>query len=357
MKTFNVTGPSRPDQHYMLPAEPRLPDVRRPVERGQCFVLHAPRQSGKTTTLAALAAALTSEGQYAAMRFSCESVETAAEDVRRAEQIMLEVIRDAAQGALPPDCRPPDPWPGSVPGTLLVNWLTEWATGCPRPLVLFFDEIDALRGPSLHSILAQLRDGATARRSSRCFPHSIALCGLRDVRDHKTANLAPGRLETSVPFNIVAEAVRLADFTFTDVTELYAQHTEATGRQFTPQAVRRAFEASQGQPWLVNALAGEVICEKGVPVSEPVTEKHIDEAAGRLVAARPGHLNDLVERLHEPQVKRIIEPLVAGTDSTPWSGSGYDDVSYARDLGLLAQGPPLKIANPIYHEVLRRALA
>jgi len=43
----------------MLPAEERLPDARRIVERGQYFVLHAPRQTGKTISLAALARQLT----------------------------------------------------------------------------------------------------------------------------------------------------------------------------------------------------------------------------------------------------------------------------------------------------------
>ncbi|MFD0851124.1 ATP-binding protein [Actinomadura adrarensis] len=146
MKFFNTTGPCHSELHYMLPSEPRLPNVRGLVERGQYFVLHAPRQTGKTTTLNELATALTTEGRYAAIRFSCETGETAGDDAPWAEENVLDAIRDAAQDALPPDCQPPDSWPDSKPGRTLRAGLKEWADRCPRPLVLFFDEIDALRG-------------------------------------------------------------------------------------------------------------------------------------------------------------------------------------------------------------------
>jgi hypothetical protein len=358
VKFFNTAGPCRPNLHYMLPTEPRLPNVRRLVDRGQYFVLHAPRQTGKTTTLDELATTLTAEGRYAAMRFSCETGETAGDDVRWAERLVLDAIRTTAQDALPPDCQPSDPWPDAEPGRMLHTGLRAWAARCPRPLVLFFDEIDALRGPSLISVLRQLRDGATAR-SSTPFPHSVALCGLRDVRDYKAASGGnPDRLGTSSPFNIKAESFRLTDFTFAQVAELYAQHTDATGQQFTPQAVQRAFETSQGQPWLVNALAAEAMDKMDIPVSEPITDEHMDQAVERLIVTRATHLDSLVARLHEPRVKRIMEPLIAGTGLGHNADSGYDDdVSYLRDLGLLSQRPPLQVANPIYQEVILRVLA
>ena len=48
---FNVAGPCRPDIHYMLPATARLPDVMRLIAQQSYFVLHAPRQTGKTTAM------------------------------------------------------------------------------------------------------------------------------------------------------------------------------------------------------------------------------------------------------------------------------------------------------------------
>ena len=48
-KCFNIAGPCFPDEHYMLPALERLPGIMRIVEQRSYFVLHAARQSGKTT--------------------------------------------------------------------------------------------------------------------------------------------------------------------------------------------------------------------------------------------------------------------------------------------------------------------
>ena len=80
MRFFNTAGPCVPARHYMLAPEPRLPVARPLVERGMYFVVHAPRQTGKTTILRALAHQLTAEGTFAALHFSCETGEPAGDD-------------------------------------------------------------------------------------------------------------------------------------------------------------------------------------------------------------------------------------------------------------------------------------
>jgi hypothetical protein len=75
MRTFDTTGPCERERNYLVPPEPRLPDAWKFVSQGQYFVVHAPRQTGKTTCLLALSRALTAEGQYAALTFSCETGE------------------------------------------------------------------------------------------------------------------------------------------------------------------------------------------------------------------------------------------------------------------------------------------
>jgi len=51
------------------------------------------------------------------------------------------------------------------------------------------------------------------------------------------------------------------NFTAEEVTTLYQQHTTETGQPFTPEADALAFDLTQGQPWLVNALAAVVTDE------------------------------------------------------------------------------------------------
>jgi DNA polymerase III delta prime subunit len=351
---FNTTGPCIDWMHYLIPPLRRLPEAPGLIAQFGYFVVHAPRQTGKTTTLRALARHLTAAGEHAALHFSCEGGQTVGEDYETAEQLVLSEIRSEASLSLDPELRPP-PFPDAPPGARLGVALSAWARTCPRPLVLFFDEIDALQGASLIAVLRQLRAGFTRRPHD--FPASVILCGLRDVRDYKAASGGdPARLGTSSPFNIKIASLRLGDFTPDEVRELYAQHSAETGQAFTEEALLRAIEVSGGQPWLVNAVAKEIVEEMAVPPDQAITAAHVDQARERLILARATHLDSLVARLHEPRVKRFIEPILAGTVSAK-DESFDDDLRYCRDLGLLAKDNPLRIANPIYHEVIARVLS
>ncbi|MGW4644456.1 AAA family ATPase [Sphaerisporangium sp. NPDC004334] len=352
---FNTTGPCGPLHHYMLPAAQRLPQARVLVEMDRYFVLHAPRQTGKTTTLGTLASELTAEGDTAALMFSCEETKVAGDDFAVAESILLDSIREAAErSGWPDELMPPDEWPQSPPGTRVRTALSEWCRRCPRRVVLFFDEIDALQGNGMVSILSQLRAGHNARHESYPFPASVVLCGLRDLRDYKVASGGePGRSNPASPFNIVAESLRLSDFSADQIAELYDQHTQATGQEFTKDAIERVFELTQGQPWLVNALAFETILQVGM--TPTITVGQIEDAKERLIRKRATHLDALVARLREPRVKRVIEPILAG-DFPDVDLTFSDDLSYVRDLGLVKEQPPLQVANPIYREVILRVL-
>jgi hypothetical protein len=352
-RRFNTAGPCRPDLHYMIPAERRLPEAPGLVEQGGYFVVHAPRQTGKTTALRALARQLTASGRYAALHFSCEVGEASGDDFVSAQRAVLQEMVLRAGMELPAELRPP-PLSLEAGELLLRTSLSAWAHACPRPLVLLFDEVDALRGQSLLSVLRQLRAGFPDRPDY--FPASVVLCGLRDIRDYKAASGGdPGRLGTASPFNIKLESLRLGDFTREEVCELYAQHTADTGQPFTEEALARAFELTYGQPWLVNALAREIIEKMAVPVTEPITLHHMERARERLILARATHLDSLAARLHEPRLRRVFEPVLAGIMT---AGDTYqDDVQYARDLGLCAPNNPVRAANPIYHEVIARVLA
>jgi hypothetical protein len=339
----------------MVPAASRLADVHQYVARGFYFVVHAPRQTGKTTTLQALFQEIAATRTVAALHFSCEAAQAAGEDFGMAELLVLRSIQSRADIHLPEELRPPASWIDGPPGSRLNVALSAWAKACPLPLALVFDEIDSLQGNSLISVLRQLRAGYLDR--PKAFPSSVILCGLKDVRDYKMASGGDAsRLGTASPFNIKVESIKLASFTKQQVHDLCLQHTEETGQAFDHEALDLAFELTQGQPWLVNALAREVVEKMKVPLSVSITARHIDQAKERLILARATHIDSLVSNLQKTRVRRLIEPimngsLVLGVDSY------NDDVLYLRDLGLIAPGNPLQIANPIYREVIVRVLA
>jgi len=338
----------------MVPALSRLPEAPDLVDEGGYFVVHAPRQSGKTTTLRALARDLTASGKYAAVHVSCEGGAIAGDDYESAQRWILDALRLSATRQLPPALRPPDPWPPASPEAHVYVGLDAWSSACPLPVVLVLDEIDTLDGKSLVSVLRQLRAGFPDRPEH--FPWSVVLCGMRDVRDYKMASGGDAtRTSGPSPFNIKVESLRLGNFTTGEVAALYAQHTAETGQPFLPGTVERVMELSGGQPWLVNALAREVIRKMGVAPPAPITAEHIDEAKERLILARATHLDSLLERLKDDRVRRVLEPLLAG--AVVGQGGQEDDLQYCRDLGLVAEGLPVRMANPIYNEVVVRVLA
>jgi hypothetical protein len=351
---FNTAGPCRPDRNYMIPAMRRLPEVRRLVEQDGYFVVHAPRQVGKTTALLELARELTAEGSHISVLVSMEPGDAFPHDVGAAELAILQTWPRAAKVQLPAELLPP-PFPiDAPPGSRIGAALAAWAEAAPKPLAVFLDEIDAVRDEVLLSILRQLRNGYRDRPHH--FPASIALIGLRDVRDYKILSGGSERLGTASPFNIKVRSLTLRDFTAGEVAELYAQHTADTGQRFEPEAIAHSFELTQGQPWLVNTLAKVAVEELVTDLAEPVRRADIDRAKEILIERQETHLDSLAARLREPRIRAILEPMMAGTipDALP-----PDDVRFASDLGLvrITQEGGLEVANPIYREILIRELS
>ena len=356
--TFNTAGPCDPRRHYMLPPEPRVPGALYLIDLDEYFVVHAPRQTGKTTTLAALARDINADGQRVALMFSCEQARWTGDDIGLAENLILhEIAQECAAHDFTSNLRPPSPWPDAPAGSQLRTALAAWAKSCPLPLVLLVDEIDSLSGRALISVLSQLRAGHNARVGGGAFPASVVLCGMRKIRDYKAASGGnPETLMSASPFNITVESLRIANFTREQVAELYAQHTAETGQPFAPEAVHRAFEYTQGQPWLVNALAREITQKMRIEPPAPIGAQHVDEARERIIQARAPHFDSLAARLREPRVQRVIEPLIAGADLPSVDADYDDDVSYVQDLGLISAGTDVQVANPIYREVIVRLL-
>jgi hypothetical protein len=338
--------------HYTLPALARLPDAHRLVESHGWFVLHAPRQVGKTTAMRALAQELTASGKYAALWATCEAGEPYRDDPATAERVVIESIAASASLDLPSELRPMAADPAAAPGRRLAAYLQAWCGACPRQVVLLLDEIDALQNDALITVLRQLR-GIFPHRPQGA-PSTVALIGLRDVRDYKVAAGGSPHLGTASPFNVKAESLTMGGFSRSDVAALYGQHTAETGQEFTEDAIDLAHELTQGQPWLVNALAAQVL--NTLKVTGRIEAAHIARAKELLILSRSTHLDSLADKLNEPRVRAVIAPILAGGEiplEVP-----QRDIEYCADLGLIANDAKMvRIANPIYREVLPRELS
>ena len=361
MRTFSTAGPVIAEKHYHVPPLERLDrkELRSLIDQWKYFVLHAPRQSGKTSALFALVDELNGGGAYRCVYVNVERGQSAREDVAAAMRAILNGIADEAEDTLS-DPLPGEIWPGVLeragPHDCLRSVLARWAAADRKPLVLLIDEIDALIGDSLIAVLRQLRTGYADR--PRRFPQSVILCGVRDVRDYRIRSGATNEIITGgSAFNVKATSLRLGDFAEAEVRALLGQHVAETGQRFAEAALQTVWELTAGQPWLVNALAQEACFEQpaGRDRSREITAEAIQAAREQLILDRETHLDQLTDKLQEERVRRVIGPVLNGEQADPEMRP--DDLQYVRDLGLVARDAPVRIANPIYREVIPRDLA
>lgn len=356
-KHFNTSGPVFPEKHYCIDPIHRLDwdDIHHLIDTEKYFVLHAPRQTGKTSTLLAMTEVLNQEGRYKALYVNVEAAQAARNDVEGGLAVICETLAVAAAtyGIQPElEAMTRDLLTHQQSRGVLTTLLTRWAQMSDRPVVLMLDEIDALVGDTLISVLRQIRVGYAQR--PKAFPQSIILCGVRDVRDYRIHSKDQEIITGGSTFNIKAKSLRMGSFTQQEVHALFGQHTEVTGQTFDAAIFPLLWDDTRGQPWLVNALGHEMTWEdkSARDRSTPITLERYQSARERLIRSRQTHLDQLTDKLREPRVNQVIEAILAGESNIP--NIRDDDLQYVEDLGLITTRPQIAISNRIYQEVIPR---
>lgn len=336
-KFFNTAGPIVPELHYYIPSFERIDwdEIQNFADSRKYFLLHAPRQTGKTSALLEMMEQFNQDNRYAAVYCNIEMAQVARNDVARgmgsvcqalAESIKLYLKDSAVAEWYEKKGR------GLEPENKFKDMLAYWAEVSEKPTILLLDETDALVGDSLISLLRQIRSGYNQR--PRAFPQSILLCGLRDIRDYRIYTGSGEIITGGSAFNIKSESLRMGNFSQDECRALFLQHTEATGQPFAVEIFSELWEDTAGQPWLVNALAYELTRKdkKARDRSREITLADYFAASERLIQSRATHLDQLTDKLREPRVHRVIAPLLAGDDSA--KSISPDDQLYCEDLGL-----------------------
>jgi hypothetical protein len=171
--------------------------------------------------------------------------------------------------------------------------------GLRKPLVLLLDEVDALVGDTLVSVLRQLRGGYDKRPEAA--PSTVVLCGVWDIKDYRIHLSNQEIITGGSAFNIKAKSLRMGNFSRQDIEQLYLEHTKETGQRFEPACFDLAWDYTHGQPWLVNALAYELTWEMKANRDPRVTltTAMLEEAKERLILSRATHLDQLADKLDE----------------------------------------------------------
>ena len=359
---FNTAGPNIAEDNYTIEPLKRfdLDEILTLIRQKRYFVLHAPRQTGKTSCMLALRDYLNKEGDYIAVYANVEGGQASRNDVQSVVKSTVDTLAEQFRGVvgsdLPLQIRDEVQQIGK--DSMLTTYLRRLSESLPKPIVLVIDEIDALVGDSLVSILRQIRSGYVDR--PKAFPQTVILCGVRDVRDYRIVLSNQDIVTGGSAFNIKAESLRLGNFSEEEIHELYMQHTQETGQTFDEACFPMVWNATEGQPWLVNALGREVTykMKENRDRSVRIIPEMIDRAIENIIYRRDTHIDILIDRLLEPRVRKVIQPILANDDEVDESLIPTDDLQYVIDLGLIKRerGKPIRIANGIYREIIPREL-
>jgi hypothetical protein len=206
VRFFNTTGPCNPWYHYMLPPEDRLvgAQLHRYIRDKLYWVLHAPRQTGKTTFLRSWAREINSINEVTACYTSLETCQ----GITGRAEAMITMHKAICESARAWEVPIPE-LPLNNPELLLYETMRKWAElTAPKPLVVLFDETDALEGEALISFLWQLREGF-ANRDVGKFPVSMALVGIRDLKNYTISTKSGIAPNPAPPFNIKEDSAIL----------------------------------------------------------------------------------------------------------------------------------------------------
>jgi hypothetical protein len=315
------------------------------------WTLHAPRQTGKTTFLKSWARELNASGQYAACYISIETCQGVTDKAEARQLINTSLMLGLERQDLP------SPYTEGVdentPLDIVLSRIAKLVA--PKPLIILFDEVDVLEGEPLIMFLRLLRGGFAERGVGR-FPVSIALVGMRDLKDYITQAKDGKPVNPGSPFNIKEDSVSITNFSKEDIGKLFAQRTAETGQTIAEDALDYVWQQTQGQPWIVNNLfkraTVRVLDEEDF---QTVTLEHIKQAREQMILARETHLDALAYRLDDTRVRKVIETLLVGdADVQMIESEGF---RLAQDLGLITMGRGApQVANPIYREILARQM-
>jgi len=205
-----------------------------------------------------------------------------------------------------------------------------------KKIVIFIDEFDGIPVDELENFLTTLRElYQQYKKHKEKALSSVGLVGIRNI-----PKLIVGGVS---PFNI-ADQVKLPPFSLKNVRDLYAQYTKETNQPFTEEAIKKVYEETAGQPWLVNRLGTVLTVNIKPETAEPITEEDVEKAVDILLYEENNHFDNITEKAR--QFKEAFTDVVFnGVEYVP----GDEEQSLLLTHGLIkADGKDVYVSNPIY---------
>jgi hypothetical protein len=343
---FEDSGLVDPNRAYHVDLEnvvnTKNQGIKTMVDLGRYFSIFAPRQSGKTTFFREFCRSLEKSPTYVPILISFQDYKSLPAQ-RFYELIQKSLYRQLTARLELVRC----PQLDGIKSFLDTHTLSDHISFRElfeelnriveqKKIVVFIDEFDGIPRDELENFLATLRElyqEYKAREDKALY--SVGLVGIRNI-----TKLVVGGVS---PFNI-ADQVKLPSFTLNNVRDLYSQYTVETNQPFTEEAVKKVYEETTGQPWLVNRL-GTILTVNIKPQSaEPITEQDVDKAVDLLLYEDNAHFDNITEKA-KAHKETFVDVVFNGVDYIP----GDEEQALLLTHGLIkAEGKKAVVSNPIY---------
>jgi len=318
LRIFEKSGTVIPENSYYVFLEGVVntdgQDIKTMIDRGRYFSMFAARQSGKTTFLESTRRQLHLDKTYIVILLSFQKYKNVEKEIfyslvqddiytqlsRRLKEIGCDKL-DSVSGFLEKH-RIKD----HISFTVLFEELNRILLF--KKIVILIDEFDGIPQNELENFLSSLRDLYLKYKSEKQKAlYSVGLIGIRNI-----AKLVVGGVS---PFNI-ADHVKLPPFSLQNVRDLYAQYTEETNQPFTEEAVKKIYEETAGQPWLVNRLGTILTVDVKPGTIDPIDTTDVEKAIRILLFERNDHFDNLLEKV-KLYKETFVEIVFDGVEYDP----------------------------------------
>ena len=346
IRIFEDSGTVDPRMSYHVELKnvvnTRKQDIKTMVDLGRYFSIFAPRQSGKTTYLENFCHTLEKDPAYVAIMLSFQKYRNLHRH-RFYQLIQKDLYSQLTDRLEAVNCPKLD----AIRAYLNTHNLTDHISFSElfeelnrkiefKKIVILIDEFDGIPINELENFLTTLRDlyQKYKKRTSKAL-YSVGLVGIRNI-----TKLIVGGIS---PFNI-ADQVKLPPFTLANVRDLYSQYTRETNQPFTEDAIKKVFNETAGQPWLVNRLGTILTVDIKPETMAPITAEDVEKGIMHLLKERNSHFDNLFEKakLYKETFVRIT---FNGVDYNP----DDEDQSWLEQYGLINEkNDKAVVANAIY---------
>ena len=307
-RTFEKSGTVNPELSYYVPLENVVntnnQDMKTMVDKGRYFSIFAPRQSGKTTFLEEFCSELHKDPTYIAiiLCFQDYSNLDISSFYSEIEQDLYDQLMNRLRDI---HCEKAE----TVNRFLESHHLTDHISFSAlfeelnriiplKKIAIFIDEFEGIPLRELENFLNALRSlyhkYKIAREKSL---YSVGLVGVRNITRLAVTGVSP--------YNI-ADRVKFPSFSLKNVRDLYRQYTEETNQPFTEEAVKKVFEETAGQPWLVNRLGTILTVNIKPETVDPIDEKDVEQAIQLLLREKNNHFHHLYAKV-KPYKETFVE--------------------------------------------------